>query len=195
MVRCALLVPVGFLLFTFAAPPASVADPIKVTFTVSPAPNDDVNSAPSSGFFTFDRRLIPPGGGLVENFEGLGATSIQFAWGHTLWTTSNADLGQLRFSRSGSLLSFFLGGKPAGLTGFQTGPIEDVVEDFAILSDQAASGAGFQYTNARNPNLLFGGLTTNLPVAPTPEPSAIVLLATGILLAGRKTLPRLQIRR
>jgi hypothetical protein len=174
----------GFVLLFFAAALPARADPIKVTFTVFAAPGDPVNTAPSTGSFTFDSSLIPPGGGRVENLSGLGALDVNFAWSHTLWTTSNADLAELRFSPSGRLLAFFLAGIPAGLTGFQTGPPEAVVDDFAILSFQADSGAGFQYTNAGNPEVLFGGVTTNLQ--PIPEPSSIVLLTTGVVLVLRR---------
>jgi hypothetical protein len=167
------LVLCGFLLLALGVALPARADSITITFTVFPAPGDPVNSAPSTGSFAFDTSLIPSGGGRVENVaSGLGATTINFMWSHTLWTTANADLGELRFSRSGRLVDFFLGGFSGGLTGFLTGPPEAVVDDFAILSFQAAEGFGFQYTNAGNPEILFGGLTTDLH--PTPEPSSIL---------------------
>src|SRR5689334_17431233 len=51
------------------------ADSIRVTFTAVPAAGDPVNTAPSTGTFTFDSRLIPAGGGQVQDVSGLGATA------------------------------------------------------------------------------------------------------------------------
>jgi hypothetical protein len=117
--RLHLVIP-GLLLVVIAAAAPARGEPITVTFTVFSAPGDLVNPASASGSFAFDSSLIPSGGGKVENVaSGLGATDIQFTWGHTLWTTSNADLGELRFSSCGTLLDFFLAGKHFGLTGFQ----------------------------------------------------------------------------
>lgn len=131
---------------------------------------------PSTGSFTFDSSLIPPGGGQIRNAGGLGATDINFVWGRTHWTTANADLGELRFSASGELLEngWIIGGFPLGIFGQLDSPASAVVDDIFV-----SSFVGIDYTNAGMEGVLVGRVVTNPAPAATLEPSSLLLLSTG----------------
>jgi hypothetical protein len=167
--------------FALVAPFPAGADPITVTFTAFPSADDAINTGPSTGTFTFDRNLIPLGGGRINNQTGLGATNIRFVWGHTVWTTANADIGELEFSPSGGLLFWLMGGKTNHLFGMAGGIASLVVDDF--LASASAGGNGMiLYTNAGYADGLVGLVESDSIV---PEPSTMLLLATGIGVVGR----------
>lgn len=192
----------GCLFLSVGAMSPAQADPITVTFTAFPAAEDLVNTGPSTGFFTFDSSLIPAGGGLIQNnLTGLGATDISFVWSNTHWTTANADVRELEFSPSGELLTWTLDGWPPGgqFNGFgPTVPASLIVNDFAATVQRLGGPQGgylawIAYTNAGVPMIYAGVLDTEIPSAPIPEPTSIVLLATGAALLGyarRREKPR-----
>lgn len=175
-----------FLLTVIAAARSAEAEPITVTFTAFPAEGDPVNTAPSTGFFTFDSSLIPEGGGTLVHDSGLGATEIDFRWGHTLWTTANADLGELQFSSSGELLAWTLGDSP-GIWTWTYAPAAVVVDEIFLIAF-AGDTQRIGYTNAGYEGLLLGGLFTDSVAPPIPEPSTILLIASGaaVLARGRR---------
>ena len=173
----------AFLLTVIAAPHSAEADPITVTFTAFPAPGDPVNTGPSTGFFTFDSSLIPEGGGTIFHDSGLGASEINFNWGRTLWTTANADLGELRFSPSGELLAWILGDSP-GIWTWTYAPAAVVVDEIFVLAF-AGDTQRIGYTNAGYEGLLIGALFTESVAPPIPEPSTMVLIASGAALIAR----------
>ena len=186
------------LLIVGVAVPAK-ADPITVTFTVFPAPGDPVNLGQSTGSFIFDSRLIPPGGGQIQDSTfGLGATEVNFRWGTTLFTRANADLGELQFSPSAVLLAFVLGGTASptgrgGIYSFITGPASAVIDDIFVRSFAGVGGgSGISYTNAGVEGVLHGRLVTDsIPTipAPVPEPTSFLLVGMGAALLAR-TSPR-----
>lgn len=178
----------AFPLIVFATAPIASADPITVRFEAFPAAGDLINTAPSTGFFTFDSSLIPSAQGQsqqVQNTSGLGATAISFFWGDTLWTTANADLGELRFGPSSELIGFVLGGMPQGfgIYGYTVSPAALVVDDIFISFFNG--GGGISYTTAGEAGDRSGGLNTPDIESPVPEPSSILLLLTGAAVLGR----------
>jgi hypothetical protein len=182
------LVLSGFLLVLGTSSIAPLwADPITVRFTAIPAPGDPVNTSSSTGFFTFDSSLIPAGGGLVFDRVALPIEDFGFAWGHTLWTTTNAGVAKLLFSASGELTGFFAGGKPAGIGGLRTDPVSQVIDDFVAIDFSGSFDLftrQFDYTNAGSGEIFRGQITSFGSSAPTPEPSTIVLLSTAAALLG-----------
>lgn len=183
MVKRAHFLLIGVLLFPFTLPRV-YADPVTVTFTVFPAPGDPVNMRPSTGFFTFDSSLLPSGEALLSHPSGLG-TSVSFLWGDTFFDISNANVGELRFDESGRLIHWVLGayneewsGLDRGIFSWVASPAGRVIDDFVISPDS------FFYT-------LRGreGTFSNVP-APVPEPSTMLLLASGMAMmyraAGRR---------
>jgi hypothetical protein len=196
LVVVALLVPLAW--------SPALADPITVTFTAFPAPGDTVNLAPATGFFRFDSGLIPPGGGQVQDSTfGLGALDVGFTWGHTLYTTSNADIGELQFSPSGQLLAWVLGGtfSPSGVGGIYALIPNAIGDDFyAAVFSGVGAGRSITYTLASHQGLLQGKVISDSVPAAVAEPSSFLLLATGVaaLRYGRRqpsTMSRLRLKR
>lgn len=183
--KFALLGP-GTLAIALAAlamnPNVSWADPIRVTFTAHPAAGDPVNLGPSTGSFTFDSSLIPPGGGLLSSPVGL-ATSVSFAWGSTLFDIATADLIELRFGASGALDFWHLGGRSLGLAAWRAEPAELVVDDFSLSAD--AGGGSFFYTLEGRAGTFRGSVVTDTP-APVPEPSTLLLIGSGAIALLRR---------
>lgn len=163
-------------------PHTSWADPVRVTFTAHPAANDPVNPGPSSGSFTFDSSLIPPGEGLLSSPSGL-ATSVSFFWGSTLFDITTADVIELRFDASGALDFWHLGGRSNGLAAWRSQPAELVVDDFS-LSAGAGGGSSF-YTLQGHAGTFRGSVVTDTP-APVPEPSTWLLIGSGALALLRR---------
>jgi hypothetical protein len=180
MAPVAVVVLCGFLI----AASAAHADPITVTFTAFPAPGDPVNTGPSMGSFTFDSSLIPPGGGKLQNGFGLGATAIDFRWGSTLFTTANADLGEMEFGSSGQLLSWILGGRATAIFGWVASPASEVVDDIFVSTFTGSTpggGESINYTLAGIEGLFQGGLITDSPPSPVPEPTSMLLIGSGLV--------------
>ncbi len=179
-----LVVSAACQLVAFGMAQPAGADPIVVKFTAFPAAGDPVNTGPSTGSFTFDSSLIPPGGGQIQDSTfGLGLTDVNFRWSNTLWTRANADVGELQFSPSGTLLAWVLGNTNS-IYGFHVSPASAVIDDIFVLAS-VCCGAGINYTNAGFEGLLDGRLLTNSVPSPVPEPSTVVLLATGAALLVR----------
>lgn len=178
----------GLLIFFTLGPAEAQADPITVTFTVFPAPGDPVNTTRSTGSFTFDSSLIPPGGGQVQDVFGLDVMDINFFWSSTLWTTANAGVGELAFSESGSVLAFVLGGMPTGrgIYGWISAPASQVLDDIFARSFAGVGGAAdITYTNAGVAGSLTGRLVSDSLPAPIPEPTSFLLVATGAAVLAR----------
>ena len=114
---------------------------VVVQFVVTGAPDDPANGRLTSiGMFSFDSSLAPAGGGTLRNtVTGLDIPSLSFSWDGTTWTTRNADLYQASFAPGGTLLSWHVGGVPAGLNGIEPGPpAYAVVDDFWIISNEVS---------------------------------------------------------
>ena len=184
----------GTIALAFSGP--ALAEPITVRFTAYPAMGDPVNTGPSTGFFVFDSRLIPKGGGKVQDSTfGLGATSVVFTWGNTHYGTGNADLGELEFNRSGQLVAWVLGGTYSPFTGI--GGIYALLPNpagddfFASTFAGIGGGSSIAYTVAGRDGLLTGRLVSDSIAVPTPEPSSLLLLAAGAAGAARMIRRRL----
>src|SRR5438105_6383418 len=167
----------------FSFPQPGYADQITVTFTAFPAAEDRVNTGPSTGFFTFDSSLIPPGGGKVQDSTfGLGATAVDFNWGHIHYTAGNsyspfsADLGELHFNASGQLLAWVLGGSYSPFTGRGGiyGLFPSNIDDFYAATYAGFGGVSYiRYTLAGDEGVFTGRLMSDSIAAPTPEPSSL----------------------
>jgi hypothetical protein len=175
----------------------AAADPVRITvhFTVAGATGSngirdpDFGNTSASGLFSLIT-AIPPGDGFraVQNLQtGLGADKFSLSFANTSWTTANADVGFLIFF-GGRLTHWFVGAVPE-LCCVSQGPLPDIgIDDMAINS----SPGSFHYTTRRSEELgVFSGTvsTTSInttPVAPTPEPTSLVLWVSGLACIGAR---------
>ena len=160
------------------------ADSVTVHFTAYPDPADVLNTSPSTGMFTYDTSLIPPGGGQLQDPHGLDPSriSISFLWGGAAYDNSNAGVGTLRFAPDGTLEFWALGGLALNIFGYTVAPAASVVDDFHM------NPAGWNYTLNGIAGSFQGRVDADTP-STVPEPSSMILMgAVGVLLAGRRLL-------
>ena len=102
------------------------------------APPGTLAGVTSSGYFSFDDRIIPIGGGTL--FQANLLTDLAFTWNLITYDESTANTGMLTFDATGALVptSFFGNKCPAGVCGVLHG-----TNDWAfVISD---SGVLFEY--------------------------------------------------
>lgn len=188
MKRTARPLPLLALAFALLVPAAAHGVLITVDFSVLADPTDpSLAGQTSSGFFSFDSSLIPNGGGQIIDLSGLGLTSFSFTWdGHT-WSSADADAIMMHFRPDGTLLSWDIGGAPAGFGNMGMG----VFPDFVLLGEPLATATygglyDFQYSTADSPQLgifISGSVTSwSVTTAPSvPEPGTLSLVGLGLL--------------
>jgi hypothetical protein len=199
---------VGAISTVVLSPALTAAEPIdvstvRVSFAVSgdndnstsggvganPAVDPAYGNATATGFFSFSSRLIPAGGGFVQDYSrgvfGPADGSLHFSWAGTDWSLANAGVYVLQFDSNRSLTAWGLGGFPAGLGGMDS----RVWPDFDIGSISSSPFA-FQYTTPDSQERgIFAGRQLSWSVSetgtpPVPEPTTLVLVGSGLLAAG-----------
>jgi hypothetical protein len=144
----------------------AVASTVTYDFTIT-----DVSGplpGPYSGSFSFDSSIIVPG----QVVAGTGLlTDVNFTFNGVSYNASTANTGYLIFDSTGAL-SRFCFGNDADSEGCQ------VVFGYNTFY---VTATGFSYT--LSDDIGGGGNTTFslAPAAPTPEPSSLLLLASGVL--------------
>jgi hypothetical protein len=89
-----------------AGPVATQASVVSYDFTVT-GTSGPFNGVTSNGNFSFDRSIIPGGGGFV-NAAGL-LLSLTFSWSAIAYSSATANTGSLQFDAGGNLSSVFFG--------------------------------------------------------------------------------------
>jgi len=77
---------------------------MRVNFTVT-ATDGTLNGQSSTGFFTYDSSIAPPGGGFVAD---PALTALSFLWGGILYDETTATWTQGSFDASGAVTNFAL---------------------------------------------------------------------------------------
>jgi hypothetical protein len=188
-------------------PSASVADPISmrtVTVSFTVAGDNDRNTggrvgdnaavdpvygdATATGFFSFSSRLIPSGGGFVQDHSrgvfGPSDGALALSWAGTDWSLANAGVFVLAFDANQSLTAWGLGGFAGGLGGVDS----SVRPDISIGSNISSPFAFLYTTSDSEERGIFAGRLlswTAATAAPTvPESTTLILLGSGLLAVG-----------
>jgi hypothetical protein len=166
-------------------PIEATASPITYAFTADGGLTGPLAGVTSSGFFTFDDSIAPPGGGTL--LQANLFTDLAFTWNGITYDENTANTGLLTFDASGVLVPMFFFGNncSAGVCGVFQGTNEWYFQ----VADE---GVFFVYGIPSIVGVQFGSGTISLQPSGVPEPGTLVLIAFGlggIGLARRKRRP------
>ena len=151
------------------------ATPVTWDFTVT-ATNGPLVGVSSTGTFTYDTSIIPPGGGSVGATNLL--TSLHFVWDGFTYNQTTANTGSLGFDSTGALLSFDFGTNcTAGGCGVTSG-----MEQWEVGGTVFTVTGGFAYALANTPLGQFEGNIKLTQVIP--EPASLAMLGVGVIGLG-----------